>query len=261
MLEIISQPRTFWRKLKGTSIADWWHEPERPCPDCNDYGQVIIQDGRDELEIDCHCLLRLEDLRSLKEAKMFDKFPYERYRNETFDNTLVPDGDPKPMKWWWRADAAVREFTMDPVGNLTLSGFPGTGKTRYAALIYMFCGVPGVWLNVPSFSSGMTTMFGAKNGELDHVLTVMSTTPLLIFDDIGRGGLEFSAGIQANLYTIINARHDSLLPTVYTTNVTFDDLNKSIPAIASRIFEKSQTRDNLLYFVVPDFRRIERNNK
>lgn len=258
-MELTLQPKTFWLKQTKISFVKWWQPPALPCPTCNGFGEVVIRDGYINHDIPCHCVLREHDRRLLAEAQQFDQFPAERYADVSFETLVTPEGSPAALVQWNKAVKGVKAFIADPTGFLTLTGTYGSGKTHLAALIRQYAPLDPIWINVVQLTSGFTALYSARNGELDRLLTVLSSVPLLICDEIGRGGLENSAGVNANLYTIINNRYNDRLPTVFTSNVTYDVFTKAAPALASRVFEKDPSgRDNLLYLIVNDFRRREK---
>lgn len=194
------------------------------------------------MTIECHCVLRRQDIAAVQAALVYDQFPVERYGYASVETMLLPKGwSEKEMDYWLIARTMLAAWVVNPNHNIVFLGNVGVGKTHMAAVAYndvhKFTGLRPVWLSVTTFVGQMAALFSAKNGELDALLALLSGVPVLVLDDLGRGGLEASQGVSANLYKIINNRYNALLPTIVTTNLLQSEMSQKTPAIADRLFE------------------------
>lgn len=131
----------------------------------------------------------------------------ERGKNQTF-SSFNPEGI---------EDIYQRVYNYDPKnGSLLLMGRTGAGKTHLACAVlnkFVSEGNTGRFINFPQFVSERQ-----NNEELIE-------TPLLVIDEIGIGGNEYT---QTKLYELVNGRYEKLNPTVYTTNLKKQELLESI---------------------------------
>lgn len=137
--------------------------------------------------------------------------------------------------------------------GLYLYGGVGSGKTTVACAIALSYLVAQTRLDVQTGkSSGQLVAFvhvptlldEIKQGYGDDdararmvpVLASLASVPLAVFDDIGAE--RPSDWVRERLLTITNARYDSELCTIYTSNSTIPELNEPLGVrLASRITE------------------------
>jgi DNA replication protein DnaC len=107
--------------------------------------------------------------------------------------------------------------------SLVLWGPHGRGKTglavsalrdriERAATDALFITTPKLLDRIRATYSG-----GEGAGAEADVLHAVETVPLLVLDDLGAERV--TEWQREKLFTILNARHDALLPTIYTTNL------------------------------------------
>lgn len=164
-----------------------------------------------------------------------------RFQSRTFDRFTVTD---KNRKAYAAAKRYADGFSMmlpgkDAQGRATppakernglfISGTKGTGKTHLAASIanqLIQAGVPVICMTMIDLLARVKETFdraGAAGTEAD-ILRVYKDVPLLIVDDIGTE--QPTEWGLTKIYTIINARYESYMPTVITTNYSGDELAK-----------------------------------
>ncbi len=112
-----------------------------------------------------------------------------------------------------------------------LWGPPGRGKTGLAAGYLKHWVEQNVrraaFVPLPRLLSELRASYDADYTELD-VLDRYATIPLLVLDDLGAEAFGNEAWFTDRLYQIIGARHDSLRPMIFTSNLTPEDLARRL---------------------------------
>jgi DNA replication protein DnaC len=147
------------------------------------------------------------------------------------------------------------DFAKNPEGWLVFMGDTGCGKTHLAAAIVNYryeAGKPALFMVVPEFLDHLRSAFSPESKvSYDQLFESVKTTPLLVLDDFGEHST--TPWVKEKLYQLINYRHNSRLPTVITTQYSFDQILQGVdPAISSRLVDK----ENSVPFniMAPDFR-------
>jgi len=216
---------------------------------------VEVKSGEQYYELFCHCYLRTQDQAVLNEARTLDEFPAQRYGHIEWESIENPTGDQESIGAFWDAVQAVRNWTESPDQDLVFTGSYGSGKTLMTALAYNYSPVPAIWISAPSFVATMASQFSLHDGSIERDREWLSNAPVVMFDDIGRGGIESSNGVRVNLYNIINFRYNNGLPTIYTTNKNYSGMKSIMPELASRMFERRPDGKRTVYpITVDDYR-------
>lgn len=133
--------------------------------------------------------------------------------------------------------------------GLLFIGDPGSGKThlaiatmkaineKYPTTEQMFGNITDVIHRVKrSFNNA------GYDGDDRSIIERMSSVRLLCIDDLGK---EYSTKWTDSIfYDVVNKRYNDLLRTIFTTNLTPEQLRKRYdPAIVSRMFEMSVLLD------------------
>ncbi len=147
------------------------------------------------------------------------------------------------------------EFAKNPEGWLVFMGDTGCGKTHLAAAIVNYryeAGKPALFIVVPEFLDHLRSAFSPESKvSYDEFFESVKSAPLLVLDDFGEHSM--TPWVREKLYQLINYRHNSRLPTVITTQYSFDQILQGVdPAISSRLVDK----ENSVPFniMAPDFR-------
>lgn len=141
----------------------------------------------------------------------------------------------------------IVEYFYDNHNNLCLwSKNTGNGKTSWAIKLLQswflkscaFCGAceNGIYVSVQAYCSQMKNF---NNPNLNKYKESLKNTSLLVLDDIGvTRASEYEASI---LFEIVDHRILSGLPTIYTTNLSVNDLAKNLGTrLADRIWNTSE---------------------
>lgn len=160
------------------------------------------------------------------------------------------------------AHAAAKVFAEHPSGWLYLAGPTGVGKTHLAAAIVNESIAQGreiLFRFVPDLLDDLRRSYGPAGGKsFDHTFRQVRDVDILVLDDFGAEAS--TAWAEEKLYQLIVHRHDSMMPTVFTSRTAFDSLSgndqgsasRYSEAIISRITDGSVVTDR--FITAPDFR-------
>jgi len=120
----------------------------------------------------------------------------------------------------------------------------GNGKTTWATKIigHYFRKIAfnsgleneGLYIYLPTFLNDLRSSFNSPDPELEEVVQMISHCKLLIIDDIGAENP--SEWVRERLLSYINTRVSNNLSTIYTSNVSLDELGEKMgDRVKSRI--------------------------
>ncbi len=176
-----------------------------------------------------------------------------RYRNCKFSN-YIPE-----TEYQIKALKECKEFFyLYPFvkRGLLLYGPPGTGKTHLAAAllknVIKYKGMRGVFCDFRELLLTLKSTYDSRESEFEVLRNVIDA-PLLVLDDVGaERGTEWA---KEKLALIINYRYAKDLPTVITTNLSFDGgLEESF---SSRFDDRTESRIYEMCKIV----RVEGNDR
>ncbi len=210
-------------------------EPDYECRECSDTGFV---DGKP-----CNCLLELikkiryEKLNSVTPLALssFDTFDIKHYPEEVGANGISPR---KLMAGIYRRCLEYAEDFSLKSDNLLFQGGVGLGKTHLSLAIAKAAIDKGYGVVYGSVQSFMTKIEAEHFGRAvvnDNTLELCKSCDLLILDDLG---VEFSTAFTvAAIHDLIDTRLCAGRPTIISTNLQFEDLEKRYTErITSRIY-------------------------
>src|SRR3990167_6724620 len=129
--------------------------------------------------------------------------------------------------------------------GLYVYGKVGTGKTHIAYALKMAYDKPEsgrvcLFKNTTELLREMKTDFDRPNYDKHFAEdTLMNHTGLVILDDVGSE--KITDWVAETFYLIINRRYNMMYPTIYTSNLSVEDLKDKIgDSTVSRIVEMSQ---------------------
>lgn len=130
----------------------------------------------------------------------------------------------------------ILKYAKKPIGNISMFGPCGTGKTITAISIFathvFFHGRGARFFNSETLYSAW--LYQSKHGIPGDLARALSESPLLLIDDLGQG--EISDSFKRSLYSIINKRWEWERPIVVSTNLSSEKFRELFgDAIISRL--------------------------
>ncbi len=235
--------------LKENGYPEDYLKVKYYCNNCEDKG---FKDGR---MCSCHKLI----LRSLAYEKLCSKFPVDKCTFTNFDLNYYPDkgDDITPRKRM----TAVFDYCKNYANNfsshspsLLMAGKTGLGKTHLSLAIAGQVINRGYGVIYASAQNILNKLENEKFGRSDNSDTErkLLECDLLILDDLGT---EFSTQFTVSaIYNIINSRLLSDKPTIISTNLSFEQLEK---VYSQRISSRILSEYTLLCFDGTDIRQLK----
>ena len=161
-----------------------------------------------------------------------------------------------------RAFDAAKVFAEHPSGWLYLAGMTGVGKTHLAAAIVGECIEQGrdvLFRFLPDLLDDLRRSYGPTGSKsFDHTFGQVRDVEVLVLDDLGAEAS--TAWAEEKLYQLIVHRHDSMMPTVFTSRAALETIGDTETRITTRYSEAIVSRlcdANVVaerYINAPDFR-------
>lgn len=218
------------------------------CPLCNDENFV---DGKV-----CRCVTDIA--KELNFIEMSKRMPLDKCRFDNFDIDLYPEENRKKMQNIFKFCKAYAENFNDKSPNLLFIGPPGLGKTHLSLSIVnelIKKGVSVVYAPAADILGSIEAEHFSFSGETEAVDRVLNAD-LLLIDDLGTEMT--SQFVLSAFYNIINTRINTSKPTVISTNLSFDELEKKYsPRITSRFIGEYEMKG----FAGKDIRQIKKFGK
>lgn len=235
--------------LKDNGYPEDYLKVKYYCSQCNDRG---FKNGR---MCSCHKLI----LRSIAYEKLCSRFPVDKCTFTNFELSYYPDngGDITPRKRM----SAVFDYCKDYAANfsshspsLLMAGKTGLGKTHLSLAIAGQVINRGYGVIYASAQNILNKLESEKfgRGSNNDTEKKLIECDLLILDDLGT---EFSTQFTVSaIYNIINTRLLSDKPTIISTNLTFEELEK---VYSQRISSRILSEYTLLCFDGTDIRQLK----
>lgn len=241
-------------------VFTWFSEAERcDCPGAKEHwARVDAEKQAREAE---EAKRRQQEIIRRRVAKLLaDSGMGGRFQTRTFERFTVNEENRRAFN---AAKRYADSFSLmlpqkDDTGRVTppqkernglfISGTKGTGKTHLAAAIanqLIQGGVPVICMTMIDLLSRIKETFdGGKGASEAEILRIYKDVPLLIIDDIGTE--QPTEWGLSKIYTIINARYESYMPTVITTNYSGDELIRRMTPERDDGYTAAKTIDRLL---------------
>lgn len=240
--------------LVQNGYSENYLEPVYTCPSCKDKGYINGER--------CSCFNKLlthfavEKLNS--EANMpecdFEHFSLDYYKGTS--NPSCPDCYRKMSENLAFCKHYANNFSLKS-DSLFILGQTGIGKTHISLSIAKEVSAQGYTVAYGSLLNFLRIIekehFGRTTNSETDTLQVLIDTDLLILDDLGS---EFQTSFyESTLYNIINSRINLGLPTIISSNLSVEELQRNYnERIISRLFSVFTT----LMFFGDDIRQLKR---
>ena len=216
------------------------------CPICNGTGweSYVGENGYDYVR-ECSCGLIKKDVmaKRLSFANIPDAFKEMRlsnfrkdvYRNK--ESSKIIEVDCKAVNWWMEE---LERMKAEGMGLYLYSNCKGSGKTRMATsianeLIYEH-GMSVKFATSVQIINEIKASWDKEDGMSEHqLLDDLSKAEVLVIDDFGIETVR--DWIVEKIYQIINQRYINKLITIFTSNLSVDELSYD-DRITNRIREK-----------------------
>lgn len=215
------------------------------CPDC-----ARVQNAQDAAKKK----KQLADEQTRKIERIFSRacIP-RRYLTENFDTYIANSDRKKYALHTVRNFSSEFEFHLEKGTNLILSGYTGTGKGHLAisaAKVLAEKGHTVFFTTVPEMIIMLRSSWNKSAATSEaETLKVLTTTALLIIDDVGVGFN--SEAERTQLFGVINRRYLDLKPTIFTTNLNKFELEE---VMGERNFSRIRQDGKWISFDWEDFR-------
>lgn len=212
---------------------------------------MFVRDEDGERMRQCRCAIARKEQARLERLFKTARIPrrFRERRLEDFDSTY--------QKGAWKIACRYAEqfevLCQENKNGLCFVGPPGTGKSHLAYGILntlLARGVPGICGSVPEIMDLLRPQAGPGQ-EAQERLELLKTMDVVILDDLGAE--RNTEWVTERLYLIINARYGEMPPTIITSNLELEELEK-LPGwerITSRLFEMC----HLVRVDGPDYRK------
>lgn len=129
--------------------------------------------------------------------------------------------------------------------GMAMTGTVGIGKTMLATIIaneLLNRTIPTVFIVAPDLIAELrAAQFSEEKEALEQKIQKLSTVQACIFDDIAKE--KPSEWVQTQYFRIIDARCREKLPTIFTSNYTFDQIAERLgDAVSSRLYALTKGR-------------------
>jgi primosomal protein DnaI len=177
---------------------------------------------------------------SLKECSKFLQAKEEKWKKSLIKSHHIPreiqNASFETIDYNPGRDEAINaaiDFCMgfaekNPYRGLYLYGPFGVGKSYIAGAITNELagrGIRSIMVHFPSLVEELKSSLGDETNQLSEKLEALKQTQVLIFDDIGAESL--TPWIRDDiLATVLQYRMTEQLPTIYTSNMTLDELEE-----------------------------------
>lgn len=167
---------------------------------------------------------------SLKKQSLMD----ERLRSATFDRFKKTEANAWNLKLCLRYAEHFDEM-LEKNQGLLFYGEVGTGKTFAAACIANHLLSLRVPVVMTSFVKLLDSMMGFKD-EDQVMINRLNRAKLLIIDDLGTERSTDTA--LEKVYNIVDSRYLAQRPIILTTNLSLDEMKKTLDTRYSRIYDR-----------------------
>lgn len=145
---------------------------------------------------------------------------------------------------------AVSEWLANPKKMIILLGTPGTGKTYFCAAVanyFLEMKKPVHYTNVRRFIEKIQSNINSGKNQYEAI-SKLDDVEILIFDDLGAS--TNSEWQQEMILDIVDRRYSSEKPTIFTSNLSFEQIKKTF---GERVERRLNARTNLKIIVTEKY--------
>lgn len=237
-----------WKKAQGNP------DPTHHCPICHDTGALVHIDnnGYEVVEF-CECHYRKINEQQKKSNGISELFESKNFNNFKTRDTFERNAKKKCMQF---ADNVREE-------SILLTGQPGAGKTHLAVATAGRIESAGVPILFEEYTVLMQELEGLKRDYHKQRIRInkVKTAKVLILDDLLKSGVyiwdskrQIKDFHKEMVFSIVNYRYTNRLPTIFTTELSLEEVYETDEGIGSRIIGMSGS--NVIQFEGRDNQRI-----
>lgn len=246
------------------------------CKKCNT-PRITILDN--EFKVRCICKCQNEklekEIEERKKQEQIEKFESlqqgsilgDKYKNTFFNNTDIDRSNSflQAMARCQKYCDIYKDCFKNGYG-IYFYGNCGVGKTHLMACMINELNkknMPCILTNFFEISKIIREAYENKESD-NSIFNKLSTIPFLFIDDLGTESVQKNGQdvwLQEVVYDILNKRYNKNLPTIFSSNLTLDELKENkglLPKTIERIFE--MTKNAIISIVDESYRKKERKN-
>ena len=171
-----------------------------------------------------------------------------RYENATFENSRAGSPSYNEAVKRCRRYCTIADRALDEGYGIYLYGASGVGKTHLTACM---CNElirqrkQCLFTSFIEISKAIKATFGSKNAEAEKLIRLVSNVQFLFIDDFGTEIVRKNGEdnwLQEQIYDVINKRYGNLMPTIFSSNYTYNQLISErglMPKTVERVREMS----------------------
>lgn len=208
------------------------------CRSCGGAREVVVKLFGEQKKVRCICKCKQDELKA--EAEQDRKRLIEINRKECFRGSrhihsrFETSDESEEMNIGRNYVKNFREFLYEGTGVL-LFGKIGTGKSHLAACIANALIDEGYLVKMTNISTMVNELQASFDGRAEYIYGLRKYQ-LLIIDDLG---IERNTEYMAEqLYNIIDARYQSGLPMIVTTNLSVSGISNPANIESARIYDR-----------------------
>lgn len=238
--------------FENMAYAPGAYNPERPprwigCPKCSEEREVERKRAEREK-------LRLK---LLADRIARSGIPQRRFSEATLDSYTATNPGQREALAVAKGYASNFRKTLECGKSLLLLGNVGNGKTHLAigiAYEAMEQGAEAIFTTAADMIGRVKATWGQRGGDSEaQVIQRFASVDLLVFDEVG--SIKCAGREREILLAILGGRHNAVLPTIFTANLTADELPSYLSdQIVSRLRESAS---QMVVFDWGDYRPIK----
>lgn len=247
------------------------------CKKCNT-PRIAVLDNVYKVRCLCECQSEevdkeIEENKKQEQIEKFERLQQgsilgKKYADTTFSNTDIDRSNSflQAMARCQKYCEAYNECFKKGYG-IYFYGACGVGKTHLMACMINDLNkknMPCILTNFFEISKMIREAYENKQSD-NNIISKLSTIPFLFIDDLGTESVQKNgqdAWLQDIVYDILNKRYNKNLPTIFSSNLTFDDLKKDkglLPKTIDRIYE--MTKNAVISITDDSYRKKEHKTK